>query len=160
MSVFFSAAEVVTMAIEIEKNGISFYNTMAANTDDEKSKEIYALLVGEEVKHKLFFQRMLDNLPELKLDPSEEEEYKNYLGALTSSRIFTANMDPSKMLKDVSNDIEALDLAIGFEKDSILFFHEVKDQALEEDKPMIEKVIKEEKSHFAMLSSLRESLSR
>lgn len=158
MSILFSASEAVSMAIEIETNGINFYNAMATNTGDKKSKEVFTLLAGEEVKHKKIFQRMLENIPEVTLSPAEEEEYENYLGALAKSRIFTPSMDPFELLNKTKNNIDAIDLAIEFEKDSILFFYELMDQAIEQDKQLIDNLIKEEKSHFSKLIVLKGSL--
>ena len=160
MSILFSASEAVSMAVEIEKNGVNFYNTLAAETDDEQSKELFSFLAAEEVKHKIFFRKMLENLPEVTLSPAEEEEYGNYLGALAKSRIFTPDLDPMELLNETKNNVAAIDLAIEFEKDSILFFYELMEQAIEEDKKVIEELIKEEKSHFSRLIVLKSRLTQ
>ena len=159
MSILFSGSEVITMAIEIEKNGLAFYNALAAKTDNAQSKELFTFLAGEEVRHKVTFQKMLDNLKKAELSASEEEEYNNYLKALTSSRVFNPNADVDAMLKEAGDEAGAVDMAIQAEKDSILFYYELLDQAVEEDQEAIDNVIREEKVHLAKLINLRNSLS-
>ena len=154
MSILFSASEVVTMAVQIEKNGLEFYNAMAAKTQSEKSKELFSFLAAEEIRHKATFQKMLNNLKQLELTASEEEEYNNYLGALTSSRVFNQQVSTDEIVKNL-DDATAIDLAIEAEKDSILFYYELMEQAMDEDRSAIEKVIKEEKSHYAMLMRMK-----
>lgn len=154
MSILFSASEVVTMAVQIEKNGLEFYNAMAAKAQSEKSKKLFAFLASEEVRHKITFQNMLNNLKQLELTASEEEEYNNYLGALTRSRVFRSQTTADEIVKNL-DDMAAIDMAIEAEKDSILFYYEIMEQAIDEDRAEIELVIKEEKSHYAMLVRMK-----
>ena len=158
MSILFTASEVLNMGVEIEKNGMDFYNAMANRTEDESAKELFTFLAGEEVKHKGTFQAMLKNLSKLELTASEEEEYNNYLGALTSSRVFKSN-DNAEELASSLTTLQAIDMAIEAEKDSILFYYELMEQALDGEKGDIERVIKEEKAHYGKLMNLKEKIS-
>jgi len=154
MSILFSASEVVTMAVQIEKNGLEFYSKMAKKAQTEKSAELFKFLAAEEVRHAATFKTMLNSLKQLELTAAEEEEYNNYLGALTSSRVFNQDVNTDEIVKNL-DDATAIDLAIEAEKDSILFYYELMEQAMNEDKAAIEKVIKEEKSHYAMLMRMK-----
>ncbi len=154
MSILFSASEVITMAVQIEKNGLEFYSKMAKKAQTEKSEELFKFLAAEEVRHAATFQKMLNSLKQLELTASEEEEYNNYLGALTSSRVFNQEVNTDEIVKNL-DDATAIDLAIEAEKDSILFYYELMAQAMNEDRSAIEKVIKEEKSHYAMLMRMK-----
>ncbi|MFC1602513.1 ferritin family protein, partial [Pseudomonadota bacterium] len=51
MSVLFTAAEIVTMAIEAEKNGLAFYQAMVSKATDENVRNIFAFLAKEEAEH-------------------------------------------------------------------------------------------------------------
>ena len=154
MSILFSASEVVTMAVQIEKNGLEFYSKMAKKAQTEKSEELFKFLAAEEVRHAATFKTMLNSLKQLELTATEEEEYNNYLGALTSSRVFNQDVNTDEMVKNL-DDMAAIDMAIEAEKDSILFYYELMEQAMNEDKTAIEQVIKEEKSHYAMLMRMK-----
>ncbi len=159
MSILFTASEVVTMAIEIEKNGMNFYNTMSARADRNETKELFTFLAGEEVVHKATFQKMLNHLKNPELTASEGEEYNSYLRALTSSRVFKTDVNVDELVAGVRNDIDAINMAIEAEKDSILFYYELQAQAFDEDKEAIDRVIQEEKSHYAKLINLRGQLT-
>jgi len=155
MSILFSASEIVTMAVEIEKNGMVFYNALAARSKNEKAREIYTFLAAEEVRHQVTFKKMLKGLKELELTASEEEEYNSYLGALTSSRVFRSDVDIEELLAGADTEVDAINMAIDAEKDSILFYYELLGQAISENSGAIEQVIKEEKAHMAKLICLR-----
>lgn len=158
MSILFSASEVVTMAIEIERNGMIFYNSMAAKSDNEAATELFTFLAAEEIKHKGTFQKMLEGLKKIELSASDQEEYNSYLRALTSSRIFNKDVDMDEFVKDL-DELAAINIAIEAEKDSILFYYELLDQSLAEDREDIERVIHEEKSHYARLTKLKNDLT-
>lgn len=155
MSILFSASEIITMAVEIEKNGMAFYNALAARSKNEKAREIYTILAAEEVQHQVTFKKMLTSLKELELTASEEDEYNNYLGALTSSRVFSSDVDVDALLAEADTELAAINMAIDAEKDSILFYYELLGQAGSEDSEAIEQVINEEKTHLAKLICLR-----
>lgn len=150
----FSAQEIVSMAIEIEKKGIDFYQAMAVNAESEQAKKVFDFLASEEVKHKLTFQKILDNIDTTEMRTSEEEEYRTYMKALTGSRIFTST-DIAAELAGELDDRTALEMAIEAEKDSILFYYELIDQVREDDTPDVEQVIEEEKKHLTTLVALR-----
>ncbi|MDH3973273.1 MAG: ferritin family protein [Deltaproteobacteria bacterium] len=158
MSILFSASEVMTIAIQIEKNGLNFYNAMAAKSENKEAKELFKFLADEEVKHYSTFQKLLNGLKKLEISAYDQEEYNNYLGALTSSRVFNRDANTAEFVKDLT-DLDAVEIAIEAEKDSILFYYELLEQAFSEDKNEIEKVIKEEKIHYAKLIKLKKDLS-
>jgi len=159
MGILFSASEIITMAVEIEKNGMAFYNALAARSKNEKAREMYTVLAAEEVRHQVTFKKMLNELKELELSASEEEEYNSYLGALTSSRVFRSDVDMEELLAGADTEIAAIDMAIDAEKDSILFYYELLGQALSENSEAIESVIREEKAHMTKLICLKAELA-
>ena len=54
--------------------------------------------------------------------------------------------------------LEAIDLGIKFEKDSILFYQEMRQALSEKDRGMLDKVIEEEKSHLNKLMEIRKTV--
>ncbi|GAI46792.1 unnamed protein product, partial [marine sediment metagenome] len=54
-------------------------------------------------------------------------EYSAYLQALVDSAVFTDDFVTSEMATKANSDIEALELAISAEKDSILFYYGIKE---------------------------------
>lgn len=161
MGIFFTAAEIYDVAIEIEKNGIAFYTRAAESSKNSEVKSLYNLLAGEEKKHLQFFQKSKESL-ETSLPPDTlDDEYALYLKALVDSIVFT----PEKIAEvantsKISHDSQALDFALGIERDSILFYLEMKPLMSRTGKGDLDKIIKEERSHLERLSAIKEKISR
>ena len=63
------------------------------------------------------------------------------------------------MANRVDNDIQAIELGISVEKDSILFYYDMKELMPRQVQPMVDKIIIEEKSHLRQLSELKKKLT-
>ena len=58
----------------------------------------------------------------------------------------------------IKTEKEAIELGIGFEKDSILFYQEMKKFVLTSEQNIIEKLLEEEKEHLRKLFELDKSV--
>ena len=67
-------------------------------------------------------------------------------------------MITSEMATQADSDIKALELSISAEKDSLLFYYEMKDIMPQRAQKLINKIIAEEKSHMRQLSELKKKL--
>ena len=88
------------------------------------------------------------------------EEYDSYLRALTDSFVFTDDQVAREMARKVESDVEAIQIALGAEKDSILFYSEMRGLVRTSDRDVVNKIIEEEKSHLRRLSDLKKSLGK
>ena len=88
------------------------------------------------------------------------EEYDLYLRALVDSRVFADDKIAYDMAQRVASDAETIQIALGAEKDSILFYSEMREFVRRSDRELISNIIEEERSHLRQLSELRESLIR
>lgn len=158
MSARFTVSEIVTMAVEAEKNGFAFYQAMASRAIDEKTRNIFAFLAEEEAEHENTFQQLLNNLSPIEMSHTDEAEYCSYLNAFTSTRIFNASVDIDKLVQSITSDIEAVDIALNIEKESILFYYELREQESGEGRESIDEIIREEKNHLTRLAQLKEAL--
>jgi len=153
----FSAGELVEAAIGIERNGVVYYSSLAESSTDASLKETYTRLADMERKHIDIFQRLLGSVG--RYEPTHagesEEEYQRYLEALIDSVVFTDDKVARKLAQDARSPAEAIQTALGAEKDSILFYLEMRDFVGRNDRPAIDLVIKEEKSHVRELSRLK-----
>jgi rubrerythrin len=158
MSIAFSPGELVNIAIGIERSGITFYDIMARTTDNEKAREIFEDFVGMEREHLNLFQEMLAGIGD-KLPPeAATPEYSGYLQALIDDAVFTNDAIMSEMVTQADSDIKALEVGISAEKDSILFYHALKDIMPARSAPVLEKILAEEKSHLQQLTALKKTL--
>ncbi len=155
MAGIFKANEVVKAAVEIEKKGEAFYRRLAEGEKNKDIREGFEHLAGEEVKHREIFQSILDRLGPIELPPwSQEDEYNEYLIALIDSNFLFAVDWSEGLLSRISNKTEGIMLAMTFEKESILFFTEMKGLVPEGEKSIVKQCIDEEREHLRRLKRM------
>ena len=159
MSISFSGSELINIAIGIERRGIVFYDIMARSTENATAREVFHYLADMERQHIQTFQDMLAEADKYKFSKRPAGEYTAYLQALVDSAVFTDDLVTSEMATRAESDIEALELAIGAEKDSILFYYEMREIMPRRAQPTVNRVIAEEKSHLRQLSELKRKLA-
>jgi rubrerythrin len=159
MSIAFTASELINVAIGIERRGITFYDIMARSTDNEMAREVFQSLTDMEREHIQIFEDMLGEADKYELLETSTEEYAGYLQALIDNAVFTDDMITSEMATQAESDIKAVELGISAEKDSILFYYQMKDIMPPSAVPMINRIIAEEKSHLRQLSEIKKRLA-
>ena len=160
MGVFFSGRELVDIAIGIERNGASFYDSLAKSAGNKTAKGIYEYLAGEERKHIRIFQSMLGSVADYRSPETYTEEYDLYLKALVDSAIFPDEQIARAAARKVSNAAEAIQIALSAEKESILFYSEMRGLVRQSDHEVMDKIIEEERSHVRQLQDLKKGLDK
>ena len=158
MAVFFAGSELLEIAMGIERNGMAFYQALADKTGKSDVKDIYTYLAGEEKKHLDTFQGMSGSLGQVKLPETYTEEYMLYLKSLVDSVVFSNITEAQQKAAKVSSEIEAVDIGIQAEKDSILFYIELQNLVRERDSKVVLKILDEEKNHLRQLWELKRGL--
>ncbi len=153
----FTSSELIEVALGIERNGVAYYSSLAESATDASLKDTYNHLADMEREHIKIFQNMLDSAGKYQPPYAGEaaEEYEQYLKALIDSTVFTDDKVARQMAQKAASPAEAIQLALGAEKDSILFYSEMRDLVPKQDRPSIDKILNEEKSHIRQLSSLK-----
>jgi len=159
VSISFSGSELINIAIGIERRGIAFYDIMTRSTENAMARDVFQHLADMEREHAQIFQGMLSEADKYQPSETYTGEYAAYFQALVDSAVFSDNMVTSEITTRVETDIEALELAIGAEKDSILFYYEMRDIMPRGAQPTVNKIITEEKSHLRQLSELKKKLT-
>jgi len=146
--------ELFKIAMNIERQGIEFYQMAFETAVLEKSKDIFKFLYTEEKRHYEIFRKMDFELDRIKFRPEEiDEEISLYLRSLVDSGIFE-NILPKEQWRDITDKL-ALNVGIQVEKTSILFYSGIQEITLESTaKSALNKIIAEEKSHLVKLTTL------
>jgi rubrerythrin len=147
-----SASTVLRWAMEIEENGESFYKAVAAQSTNRDVKLLFEDLAYQEARHFRTFSRMLERVPEAELPDSDYEGYRNYLNTALSNALFAGPDKGMKMAQAAGNEEAALKAAIAFEKDTLLFFYDVRDMVPPMHKDSISALIQEETNHVRQLT--------
>lgn len=153
----FEAKEIFQFAIRIEENGEKFYRFAHDLVSDEETKKIFNYLAEEEIKHKEIFTDLLSGITKDVSFDNYSDEYFDYLSSYVDNVIFTDDQ-LEKQRKEVNDALSAVDFAMQRELDSILYYHEVEKFVSEDKKSLIEKIIEEERKHYAKLSEMKKNL--
>ncbi|MCK4274520.1 MAG: ferritin family protein [Dehalococcoidales bacterium] len=159
MSIVFSGGDLINIAIDIERRGIMFYDIMAKSTDNEDARAVFEGLVEMERQHIKIFEDMLGEADKHQPREASSTGYSEYLQAILDDAVFTDDMITSEMATQADSDIKALELGMRAEKDSILFYYEMRDSMPRRTVTMFDRIIAEEKSHLQQLSEIKKKLA-
>jgi rubrerythrin len=162
MALNFNAREIFDMGIQIEVNGKTFYETAAKKTPETSVRDFFKELAAWENQHVALFTELRDSLPAGAgaadiFDPNGEAE--GYIRATGDSHVFIRNTDIAGMVAGCKSPVEILDLALQFEKDSVVFYTTMKKvvaKNLGQDK--VDRLIDEEIKHIALLTQRQAKL--
>ena len=151
----YSISEVIEQAVQAERLGYQFYTAMADRfKHDNGLKKLFETLGSKELVHEKRFSE-LKEITGVE-EPEGWEEASQYLRAIVESEFFLGKHKSLPDLKQVHTVEAAVDFAMGFEKETLLYFHTIRDVVKE--KNVVDKIINEEKSHIIWLSRFRETL--
>jgi len=159
----FNADEIFQIAEQIEQNGARFYRGAAELDFDEGTKKKLLALAEMEDAHEKTFVAMRKELSGQEVastvfDP--HGEVANYLKAMADSYVFQKSAAPEDLLSGKSIE-EVLKIAIGLEKDSIVFYLGIQESVPEKSgKDKIGNIIKEEMSHVTLLTNELKALTK
>ncbi len=159
MAELFEVTELVKVAIEDEKTGVAFYSVLAQTAGKPELKTTFADLAEQERFHQKRFEEMLAALGGHK--PTREEyagQYTAYLQALTNDRAFPDEEAARQMARECPDDAAAVELAIRFERDTLLLMNEMRGLVPEKDAAVVRELAREEQSHLVVLANARQSL--
>lgn len=159
MSISLSGGELLNIAIGIERQGIAFYDTMARSGSNTATCEVFQYLADMERLHLQLFQDMLAEAGDWKTPESYSEEQIGYIKGLVESAVFSDEMASGEITNHAESDIDALELAISAEKDSILFYYEMRDIMPRSIHQTVGQIISEEKLHLRQLTELKKRLT-
>ena len=151
----FTAAEALEMAMEIEKNGEVFYTAVAEKSADPEVRALFEDLAAQERGHYRVFEKMLGEAkPALELPAAEYDEYQAYVQVALDNALFAGPDKALALAKQAKDRETALRAAMGFEKDTMLFFYDLREMMSAADREAISGVIGEEKKHLRRLAGL------
>jgi len=154
-----TAQEIIEIAIEIEKNGKEFYQIMADSSSTVPLRDLFNYLSAEEDKHRQKFEEILKSAGGYQIsDIYYATEYMGYMKAIADERVFAKDISYVDIVKELKSPKQAIEIAISFEKDSIIFLHELQDMVVGIDKEIVQKLLNEERDHIRKLSQIKSQI--
>ncbi|NIS61961.1 MAG: rubrerythrin [Proteobacteria bacterium] len=157
MSFPFNADEILEMAEQIERNGARFYRRAVKGAVDPRNHRLLLDLAAKEEEHEKVFASMRVDLAREKsetafFDPDGQAAL--YLRAMADGHVFDVKADPTQLFTGKETVEDILRVAMGMEKDSIVFYLGMKELVPERlGKSRIDGIIKEEMGHLASLGN-------
>jgi rubrerythrin len=142
-----NASDIVDLAMQLELNGGAFYRAVAAKTQDHRVRALFEDLAVQEDRHYQVFSQLAENVQEQVL--MTDDRWRQ-----VQSAFFEGEEKALAAADSVTAEDEALRMAIAFEKDTLLFFFDLRDNVPESDRSFIQKVVDEEKVHIRRLAEL------
>lgn len=152
----FSVREIVEQAIQTEKLGNEFYTNMAERfKENNELKKLFELLATHEIKHGKVFEDLRKELKDE--EPEGWDEISLYLKAIVESEFFLGSDKCLVSIKNVQTAEDAVKFALCFERETLLYYYTLREMVKE--KEVVDKIIREERSHIVWLNNLKKTLS-
>lgn len=151
-------SDLLEIAVRIERNGLDFYKALTSSAENPAAKDTFSFLAAEEEKHLGVFRKMLEEVAEYPPRFTYPGEYELYLEGVASRSIFTQEKMQDKKINSCQDISQAVEVAMDFESQSILFYDELLGNFQGQARKELDKVIKEEKGHFAKLADIKGKL--
>ncbi|MBW2340859.1 MAG: ferritin family protein [Deltaproteobacteria bacterium] len=151
----FSRAEIIDLAIQIEKNGEKVYRDALEKISDRSLASLLEWLADEEVEHVKWFSDLKRMVTKAPVNPHLEEMGKTMLQRVLGDQTFSLKgVDFSK----IEQTEDVIKLAIEFERDTVVFY-EMIESFIEDEETLdhLKKIIEEENRHVQVLEELLDS---
>ena len=158
----FTADEIFEVAIRIEANGASFYRKAAATQSEESNRVFLEQLAAMEDHHQQSFEKMRKGLKANEkqatvFDPNQETA--QYLAVMADTHGGEGSPKAADALTGNESIQEIINIAIGLEKESILFYLGLKDFVPPDyGKEKLDRIIREEQRHIIQLNGFQKKL--
>ena len=149
--------DAIATAIQMEKDGYSFYTKAAAQSTDPNGTKIFESLANDELIHLETFKRLFAN----EIEETEYQKLVNSSKKYASLSVFPKDPANKDDVQPDTNDLDALHSAMDSEKEAIEYYTKILDKV---DNEAISKIIKEiihqEKQHYLILQEEFDFLGR
>ena len=157
MTILFSVREIAEAAVEKEKRRRAFFAKVCELSTDQKMKDLFQFLTDEEDKHVAAFTQLRDSLPQETRAEEYDEEMDAYMDSVIDDRLYS-KVDSAEFVQKAISSKKVFQLAIGFEKDAILYFREFLPFLTDADRKIVVGLIEEEKGHIRKLAEVQKQM--
>jgi rubrerythrin len=149
----YSVREVVEQAVRTEQQGYEFYRSMAERfREEEKLKNLFNTLAEKELAHEKRFRELYEVIGDE--EPGDWDIISEYMRAMVESEFFLGSGKSLASLKEIQSSKEAVEFAISFEKETLLYFIGIRSAV--DEKEVVDEIINEEQSHIMWLNRFKE----
>lgn len=154
MTVNLTVDVMLQIAMELERRGRTFYESLAAGCGNARIAALAATLAKAEGEHFRTFARMREKLPESMRGPNLTEVEL----AAAADELRTKILPNARVVREavMTSDFgRALDMAIAMEAEAVAVYAEVAAGLAGLDADVMGDIVNEEKEHLTMLNEVR-----
>ena len=145
--------DILDLAIQTEVRGEAFYRRAAQLAADPDAVQLFSSLADQEVAHKRIFEELARESSVGDVSGPDWDELREYIAA-TVDRSFFQESSAIRSIPAAASLAEMIARAISFEKETLLFFYELRDLVRAADRGTLDDVVSEEKRHIRRLAAL------
>ena len=158
MGLKFDGKELSEIGVQIEENGVAFYAEAAKNAKNASSRNLFEDLKAQEKTHIEAFKK----IGKIEESGDESESYTgelaDYVVMFAGQNVFTRKNKGAEAAKKAKNDNEVIELALGFEKESILLFESMRSVVSHSSQKVVQALIEEELKHVKYLLDIKKNI--
>jgi rubrerythrin len=141
--------DAIKTAIQMEKDGYSFYQKAAAQTTSDMGQTLFKSLAADELLHLEVFQKLFE-------ENVGKQEWFDLVN--TSKKYADIDIFPKDLrtiegeINPETNEIDALRIAMDSEKKAIEYYSQIKELNKDEKvDEILDEIINQEKNHYSIL---------
>lgn len=154
MTTTYTSKDIIKMAVQAKERGTELYLALARNSENFHVGQLFTELAKDEHRHKMELEKWMDELSSDKREEAYPGERSLYLKALVDASTFTCDASKKQALETTISEEEALQAGITFEKDFMLFLHDLKQHVSPEGETTIDSLIDDEIKHLKKMFHL------
>jgi len=149
-----TACDLVSIAVRVEETGVKCYEEMKKRATEPDMVSLLDYLVKDEAAHVTTFKEIFADVschPETMPDPEPADQ--GYLQTLMKSVVFDGPEAGLQLAQKARTPEEMVKFALQFERDAMLFWLKLFSLARPQDRPLVQRLIKQEEEHISRLGA-------
>ncbi len=152
---FLKARDIIDLAMQLEQNGEAYYRAVAKKAGTPEVQALFQDLAEQEMTHYQIFAKLSQSVQDYPMmTDAEWDEYMKYLEGTVQSAFFEGPDKALAAAEEVADEQSAIRKAMNFEKETLLFFYDLRDTVPAAQQEFVQKVVDEEKKHIRRLARM------
>jgi rubrerythrin len=140
--------DAIKTAIQMEKDGYSFYQKAAAQTSSDMGRGIFESIAEDELLHLEIFEKMFED----KVGKNEWISLVDSGKKYADIKIFPKDLESIEGKEPDTNELDALRIAMDAEKEAIDYYTDIREKTEDPEViKIIDEIIEQEKNHYLIL---------
>lgn len=158
MSILLNGDDLIDLAVQTETRGEAYYQQAAAQAEPGPARDLFTYLAEQEAQHRETFRSLIGAVVTSEIDPTTWDEAIAYIEATVDRAFFAGGDQPIKAIDAQTTVADMLAQAIAFEQQTLLYFATLRDLVQPANRPLVDQIVAEERSHVRKLATMRASL--